>query len=527
MEENSFLGRSIGVVNDLSRDEQLYLYRKTAEFKERYLRDEDTSDFRLEDPDMVAYLIFMENSTRTKESFRNAAQYHGIHLNVFDPGTSSFAKQESYGDTIKMLCGYSKRSLFIMRTGEEGVCRFLDEEMETYSRKLGYPKPSFINGGDGKHEHPTQEFLDEFTFLEKKNWDNHQIHIALVGDLYHGRTVHSKADGLRVFEKILVDLVAPPELGMPEYYLEKMRDNGFEVRLFPSLDDYVTQRDRADIWYFTRLQLERMGEKVREKEFQLRRAVTFRQDLLDKVPPDSKFYHPLPRHKVHPVLPPFLDRTSFNGWDEQSVNGFFTRTIEIALVGGKIGADFTGRGLSLPEQAENFVEEAPVSPTPPVEDCFKMGIKPVEKGIVIDHISTGQKEQVIWDQIDRIRRVLGLNCRSSHGVFHSMDQAHRFKGIISLPDIMELGEKRTKKLAAVSPGCTLNIIKDRSVHKKYRLHIPPQIYNFVDISCKNENCISYPEKYQNVVTHFYRSSDYRFVCKYCDKSHSFEEIWDI
>ena len=33
---------------------------------------------------------------------------------------------------------------------------------------------------------------------------------------YHGRTVHSKADGLRIFRKVRVDLIAPKELEMPE-----------------------------------------------------------------------------------------------------------------------------------------------------------------------------------------------------------------------------------------------------------------------------------------------------------------------
>ena len=60
-------------------------------------------------------------------------------------------------------------------------------------------KPVFINAGDGRHEHPTQEFLDEFTFLEQRGWDDSHIHVALIGDLFHGRTVHSKADGLNVF----------------------------------------------------------------------------------------------------------------------------------------------------------------------------------------------------------------------------------------------------------------------------------------------------------------------------------------
>ena len=72
----------------------------------------------------------------------------------------------------------------------------------------------------------------------------------------------------------------------------------------------------AKIWYFTRLQLERMGDKadkpacctlnqvthaaqrtpwrqVLEKSKELRKAVTMRQDFLDKLPQGVKFFHPL------------------------------------------------------------------------------------------------------------------------------------------------------------------------------------------------------------------------------------------
>ena len=145
---------------------------------------------------------------------------------------------------------------------------------------------------------------------------------------------------------------------------------------------------------------------------------------------------------------------------------------------------------------------------------------------MIDHIGRGEDLETIWNMVDKIRRILKLNCRSSHGVFHA-DNGRTFKGIISLPDVLELSETDIKKLAAVAPGCTLNIIADQSVKEKYRLHMPPKIYNFEEISCKNENCISHPDKFQHVMPSFSRSKESRFVCKYCEKSYSFNEIWDI
>ena len=103
---------------------------------------------------------------------------------------------------MKMLFGYSDRSLFVVRSQQEGLCRWLHDALGTYADRVDMPRPNFINAGDGKHEHPTQEFLDEFSFLEQQNWKRDHIRIALVGDLFHGRTVHTKADGLKIFSSV-------------------------------------------------------------------------------------------------------------------------------------------------------------------------------------------------------------------------------------------------------------------------------------------------------------------------------------
>merc|ERR1719183_1293808 len=220
---NPFKGRTVGIVNDLTKREQWYLYMKTRELKEAIRTEGDLDRFRLRNPESAVYTIFMEDSTRTKESFRNAAEFHGMKVNVFDAKTSSFQKNETITDTIKMLVGYSYgQSTFVVRSKLEGVCRWLEESIGAYTQSAGLPLASFLNAGDGKHEHPTQEFLDEFTFLEHNNWDTSSIHLAVIGDLFHGRTVHSKADGLRLYDKVQVDCIAPECLALPSTYEERM-----------------------------------------------------------------------------------------------------------------------------------------------------------------------------------------------------------------------------------------------------------------------------------------------------------------
>lgn len=530
MTNGVFKGRSISVVNDFSLDEQRYLYQKTRELKTAVLNKSSAVDtFRINRKDFSAYLIFLENSTRTRESFKNAAEFHQVRVNMFDSATSSFAKNESITDTIKMLVGYAPESCFIIRSKLEGTCTWLDYYIGAWAEEHGHSRPSFINAGDGKHEHPTQEFLDEFTFLEHLNWDMSSIHVALIGDLYHGRTVHSKADGLRIFKQVTVDLIAPQELMMPVYYINKMKENGFTVRLFSSLDEYLAQGGTAQIWYFTRLQLERMGDSVLEKAPLLRKAVTFRKDMIEKLEPGTRFYHPLPRDRLNPEIPPFLDETPLNGWDEQSANGYYTRIIEMALCAGHLGNDFSGTQHTEPEFADDFIVEAPIVKHEKPE--YKVGIKPVENGLVIDHIATGLPVAAIWDRIDTIRKLMNLNLRSSHGVYHSNKGLDIYKGIISIPDLQTFGEKNLKRLGAISPGCTLNIIQNHTVVKKFRLGMPPRIYNFSDISCKNENCISNPKHQEHIEPYFIRKRTAEgkdiFICKWCEKEHDFSEIWDM
>ena len=524
MNNNIFKGKTISIVNDLSLDEQLYLYNKTKELKEAIRNKSDLSNFKINNQNVGIYLLFLEDSTRTKESFRNAASFHNAKLNIFDAKSSSFNKMESYADTIRMLCGYSEYSIFIIRSKLEGACRWLEATMKEYAERNNFPRPAFINAGDGKHEHPTQEFLDEFSFYEHKNWKRDHIHIAIIGDLYHGRTAHSKADGLNFFDNVEIDLIAPEELKMPKYYLDKMHTNNFKIREFQSIEEYLSQDNTADIWYFTRLQLERMGEDVRDKAKNLRDAVTFKKKFIEKVPESTKFYHPLPRHREHPTIPYFLDNTHLNGWEIQAVNGYFTRIIEIAMLGGKMGSDFKQIEKKEEINDEDFVEE--INAQPKSKPDFKIGIIPINNGIVIDHIGKNDTIESIWDNINNIRKILNLNTIGSHGVFQS-GTGNTYKGIIALPNMEEFDRPNMKKLAAITPGCTLNIIKNKKVTHKYRINIPPRIYNFKEISCKNADCISHPSQSENARVIFYRAEGNTFTCGYCERPHTFRQIWNI
>lgn len=527
-----FTGRSLAVIDDFSIEERLYLFAKTRALKEAIQRGDTTvvDSFRIDDPDFGIYEVFLEDSTRTRESFKNAAKFHRAKVSSLSTDSSSFNKGESYQDTFNTLIGY-ENSVFIIRSKLEGVCRWLETAAASYADRNNVPvRPSFLNAGDGKHEHPTQELLDEFTFLEDNAWSTDRIHVALVGDLFHGRTVHSKADGLTVFKHVKVDLIAPEDLAMPNVYVKKMQDHGFEVRIFTSLDAYLAQSDIADKWYFTRPQLERMGDKILQRQAELRRAITFRESFIPLVPTGTKFYHPLPRNKTQPVIPVFLDQTPLNAWERQSANGMLVRIVLLALVSGKIGSDFQ-RTEQLPtvQDREEYIEQVDLQARgafskPPKQ--YSEGVHPISDGIVIDHICKGEDSREIRKHMSLIVSVLSLHGKGGEWVSTSEDGGERYKGIIFRPGHTGLDRRDLKRLAAVSPGCTLNIIKEGQVVEKYRLHLPPRIYNFSDISCKNSACISHPEQHEGVPALFHRSVSDLFVCDYCGTHHTFKEVWN-
>ena len=78
-----------------------------------------------------------------------------------------------------------------------------------------------------------------------------------------------------------------------------------------------------------------MSDEVQAKSKELRRSVTFREELITQLPIGCKFYHPLPRDSRSPVIPFSIDNTPLNGWDTQSRNGYFMRTILLTYLTGR------------------------------------------------------------------------------------------------------------------------------------------------------------------------------------------------
>ncbi len=273
-------------------------------------RGEKTSDLL---KNKIMATLFFEPSTRTRLSFESAMlRLGGRALGFADPGGTSAKKGETLADTIRMAAAYS--DMIVLRHPREGAARLASR----FSTK------PIINAGDGAGQHPTQTLLDLFT-IRKETGKIDGRNIALVGDLKYGRTVHSLAYALAMFDTKLT-FVAPPTLQMPEEMIATVHEMGPKPDLENNLEDVI---GTADVIYVTRIQKERFPDPSEYQKVADTYKITL--DLLEDAKKGTIIMHPLPRVKE---ISPDVDSTAYAAYFKQAFYGVPTRMARLSLVMG-------------------------------------------------------------------------------------------------------------------------------------------------------------------------------------------------
>src|SRR5512136_2214976 len=167
--------------------------------------------------------IFYEPSTRTSSSFTAAMErLGGSVIPISEVRYSSVAKGESLPDTIRTLEAYS--DVIVLRHPETGSAALAAK----------YAHKPVINAGDGIGEHPTQALLDLFTIREELGRLD-GLTVTMLGDLKYGRTVHSLARLLSLYQ-VKLNYVSPDILRMPASLIEELDGRGLPQKEFTELD---------------------------------------------------------------------------------------------------------------------------------------------------------------------------------------------------------------------------------------------------------------------------------------------------
>jgi aspartate carbamoyltransferase catalytic subunit len=297
--------KSLVSINDYTKEEQQRVLEVAREF--------EMNPVQTIMQDFVVASLFFEPSTRTRLSFESAVNRLGGKVIGFsEASNTSVKKGESLRDTILTIANYS--DLIVMRNPVEGSARFASEIS---------PVP-IINAGDGANQHPTQTLLDLYSILKTQGTlDN--LHVAFVGDLKYGRTVHSLVIALCNYNTTF-HLVSPEELKLPSSVKMFIKEKKLTYHQYTDMSEVIPQ---ADILYMTRIQRERFSDPLEYER--IKNSFNLHQDMIVNTKNNFKVLHPLPRVNEIDIN---VDPSPKAYYFEQALNGVFVRQALMAVILG-------------------------------------------------------------------------------------------------------------------------------------------------------------------------------------------------
>ena len=304
-------GQDILSVNQFTRQDLEYIFAVAHEMRTMVER---VGTFDLLKGKILANL-FYEPSTRTSSSFTSAMErLGGSVIPINEVKYSSVTKGESLVDTVRTLECYA--DVIVLRHPETGSAAAAAKAAR---------KP-VINAGDGTGEHPTQALLDTFTIREELGRLD-KLNVTMLGDLKYGRTVHSLARLLALFDDIRLDYVSPEILRMPAEVMEEVAARKVPQAEHRALDGTLPQ---TDVLYVTRVQKERFEDPAAYEV--VKGAYVIDPAVMRSAKQDMIVMHPLPR--VTEISMDFDDDPRA-AYFRQMEYGLYVRMALLAIVLGK------------------------------------------------------------------------------------------------------------------------------------------------------------------------------------------------
>lgn len=309
-QEAPFYGKDILTVKQFTRDDLEYIFGVAHEMREMVQR---VGTFDLLKGKILANL-FYEPSTRTSSSFTSAMERLGGSLiPINEVHYSSVAKGESLPDTIRTLECYA--DVIVLRHPEVGASALAAK----FARK------PIINAGDGIGEHPTQALLDLLTIYEELG-EVDGLTITMLGDLKYGRTVHSLARLLSLYN-VVINYVSPDILKIPPEIIDEVNSKGIPQAELNSLEPVLPE---TDVLYVTRVQKERF-EDISQYEI-VKSTFIITPETMTQAKERMIIMHPLPRVGEISME---VDQDPRAAYFRQMEYGLYVRMALLAMVLGK------------------------------------------------------------------------------------------------------------------------------------------------------------------------------------------------
>ena len=309
-QSSPFYGKDILSVKQFNRADLSYISSVAHEMREMVTR---IGTFDLLKGKILANL-FYEPSTRTSSSFTAAMErLGGSVIPISEVRYSSVTKGESLPDTVRTLEAYA--DVIVLRHPEIGSAALAAH----YARK------PIINAGDGAGEHPTQALLDLFT-IEEELHHLDGLTVTMVGDLKYGRTVHSLARLLSLYQ-VQINYVSPELLRMPAGIIAELQEKSIPQSEYTTLEQVLPD---TDVLYVTRVQKERFDDPdVYET---VKNSYVINPELMRDAKQKMILMHPMPRLNEISME---VDDDPRAAYFRQMEYGLYIRMALLALVLGK------------------------------------------------------------------------------------------------------------------------------------------------------------------------------------------------
>ena len=325
--DGDFRNKHIISVEQFKRDDLDSVFDTATSLRQR-IAERDPEVVRLCSGRLMASLFF-ESSTRTDMSFQAAMRRLGGSVVSASNGIkfSSVYKGENLADTVRAAGCYA--DVVALRHPSVGSSYEAAYYLDRLNERIVTPT-TVVSGGDGAGEHPTQALLDLFTIKDLKDGPDN-LTITLVGDLLHGRTVHSLAKLIALYEAQNTKLcfVSPASLRMPDTVIDFLEKHNIE---FYETEDLYDVLSETNVIYWTRIQQERF---VRQADYEaVRDNFIMTPGVLNQAPRDVILMHPLPRkHEMgSPDDHDILDQNPRAVYFQQMENGMFVRMALLAKI---------------------------------------------------------------------------------------------------------------------------------------------------------------------------------------------------
>jgi aspartate carbamoyltransferase catalytic subunit len=303
-----FKGRDIISIEDFSRQEINYILNRSRTMEPYAAKSSDMLKGK------ILATLFFEPSTRTRLSFEAAMlKLGGSTIGFAEAEIASVRKGENLADTIRTVENYA--DIIALRHPLEGAAKLAAE----------FSKVPILNAGSGAEEHPTQALMDLYT-MQKEKGTIDGLKIALVGDLRYGRTVHSLAYALSLYD-IELYLISPESLRMRHEVIRAIKDK-ISITQDANLEKVIPQ---VDVLYVTRIQKERFPDPAEYAK--VKGIYRIDLDTLKNAKKAMIILHPLPR--VDEIAAE-VDSKPQARYFQQVWNGIVVRMALLALVLGGV-----------------------------------------------------------------------------------------------------------------------------------------------------------------------------------------------